>query len=76
MDLRYKHSYFKWDQPSYQKFMVDVMNCLCPRRYFPNETIYDELAEISEFTFVESGSYYIGYEINRVKIPFSFCDGL
>ena len=38
-----------------------------PRQYFPNEIIHEELEEISEMTFVEKGTYYVGYEINRER---------
>jgi len=41
------------------------MKTLKPRQYMANEIIYDELDEILEITFVEKGTYYIGYTINK-----------
>ena len=45
--------------------MVCMMKTLKPRQYMPHQIIYDELEEIIEITFVERGTYYIGYTINR-----------
>jgi len=47
--------------------MISFLRLLVPRHYREGEIIYEELQEISEITFVEKGSYYIGYEINREK---------
>ena len=45
--------------------MIEFLKYLVPRNYLENEMIYEELQEILEMTFVEKGSYYVGYEINR-----------
>ena len=47
--------------------MIKVMKTLEPRRYNEKTIIYEELQEILEITFVLSGTYFIGYEINKVK---------
>ena len=47
--------------------MILLLKKLVPRHYYENQIIFEELQEISEITFVEKGSYYVGYEINRVK---------
>lgn len=47
--------------------MIEFLKSLVPRHYVENEIIFQELQEISEITFVEKGSYYVGYEINKVK---------
>lgn len=47
--------------------MINFLRVLVPRHYHDNEVIYDELEEIDEITFVEKGSYYVGYDINKEK---------
>ena len=66
-NLQYSHSYFKWTDPYYSNFMIEMMKSLAPRTYKEGEIIFNELDDISEITFVETGSYYVGYEINKVK---------
>lgn len=44
-----------------------MMKFLEPRKYAEKTIIYEELQEILEVTFVLSGTYYVGYEINKVK---------
>ena len=47
--------------------MISFLRMLVPRHYHSGEIIYEELEEISEITFVEKGSYYVGYDINKSK---------
>jgi hypothetical protein len=47
--------------------MIEFLRLLVPRHYKEGEFIYHELDEINEITFVEKGSYYVGYDINKQK---------
>ena len=42
------------------------MKFLEPRKYDENEIIYEELQEVLEITFVMTGTFYVGYEINKI----------
>ena len=59
------HSYFKWSDPTYQRFMIEFMRRLEPRRVFEGEIFINELEEVLEMIFVMKGSYRVGYEINK-----------
>lgn len=63
----YLHSYFKWTDPLYQKFMIALMRYLEPRRVPEKELIIHELQDVLEVIFVMKGSFTVGYEINKVK---------
>jgi len=67
MNKKIKHSYYNWENPVYSDFMIDILKSLEPRRYPENEIIYQELDEILEMTFMITGSFNVGYEINKVK---------
>ena len=67
MNKLHKHSYYKWDHEKYSDFMIEIMKRLEPRRVKEKDIIYEELQEILEIIFVLKGSYFIGYEINKVK---------
>jgi len=47
--------------------MILLMKALEPRTYHEKTIIYEELQEILEITFVMTGTYFVGYEINKVK---------
>ena len=38
-----RYSFYKWNDPSFDEFMYDLMQKLVPRRYQSNEIIYHEL---------------------------------
>jgi hypothetical protein len=42
------------------------MKYLEPRKYHEGEMIYQELQEVLEITFVMTGTFYVGYEINKI----------
>tara|TARA_B110000285_G_C14977813_1_gene539819 strand:+ start:370 stop:513 length:144 start_codon:yes stop_codon:yes gene_type:complete len=42
------------------------MRYLEPRFYKGDELIYEELQEVLEITFVMTGTFYVGYEINKI----------
>ena len=46
--------------------MIRVMRYLEPRFYKGEELIYEELEEVLEITFVMTGTFYVGYEINKI----------
>ena len=46
--------------------MIQVMRYLEPRFYKGDELIYEELQEVLEITFVMTGTFYVGYEINKI----------
>lgn len=60
------HSYYKWHDDVYSEFMIQMMKYLEPRKYHEGELIYQELQEVLEITFVMTGTYYVGYEINKI----------
>lgn len=37
------------------------------RRFYFKEIIIEELQEPDEMYFVQSGTYYVGYEVNKVQ---------
>ena len=42
------------------------MRYLEPRKYYDGELIYQELQEVLEITFIMTGTYQVGYEINKI----------
>ena len=46
--------------------MIELMQCLEPRKYYEGELIYEELQEVLEITFIMTGTYQVGYEINKL----------
>ena len=46
--------------------MIQFMKYLEPRKYKEGEIIYEELQEVLEITFVMKGTYFVGYEINKI----------
>lgn len=61
-----QHSYYKWHDDLYSEFMIQFLKYLEPRKYHEGELIYQELSEVLEITFIMTGAYQIGYEINKI----------
>ena len=62
-----QHSYFKWTDEVYSEFMICLMKFLEPRTYKVGSVIHEELSEVEECLFVLKGSYFVGYEINKIR---------
>lgn len=62
-----KHAFYKWGEDDYDEFMLEIMKCLKPRRYFEGNIIFTELQEVLEMTFVLKGMFKVGYEINKKR---------
>jgi hypothetical protein len=62
-----QHSYFKWTDEVYADFMISLMKFLEPRTYKVGQIIHEELSEVEECLFVLKGSYFVGYEINKIR---------
>jgi hypothetical protein len=45
--------------------MIDLLMSLEPRREDPHTVLLEELDEVNEIIFFETGSFGIGYEINH-----------
>lgn len=62
-----QHAFYRWGDEGYDEFMLEVMKSLVPRRIAAGETIFEELEEVLEMTFVMSGSFLVGYELNKKR---------
>ena len=62
-----KYSFYRWGHEGFDEFMIEVMKSLVPRRIMSGEVIFEELDEILEMTFVMSGSFLVGYELNKKR---------
>ena len=64
---RYKnYPFYTWQDTRYMTFMRLFLMSLEVRRYEAKEFICTELMEVQEITFVTSGKYDVGYELNKV----------
>lgn len=50
---------------AYQEFMIMIFQSLSPIKYDAGKIIYSELDDINTVQFITSGSYDIGYSINK-----------
>jgi hypothetical protein len=60
-----QNSFYTWSDFHYRKFMEALLNHLEPRRVEKGVIIYDELDEVNEVIFIETGMIDVGFEINR-----------
>ena len=53
------------DDPKYRVFLVELVRCLEPRKYYENSSgiIQDQFMEVHEVLFVSQGSILIGYRL-------------
>jgi hypothetical protein len=47
--------------------VVDLISNLEPRVFNAKEIIYDELEEVNEVYFMQTGSFDVGYSINNLN---------
>ena len=59
-------AFYTWNHSEYRNFMIDMLRLLQPRQEGGNVVIYKELDEINEVIFINSGTFEIGFEINRI----------
>jgi len=64
----HKNAFYTWHNFDYQNFMIDVLSRLEPISFPAKHYIYNELDDVNEVIFIESGMYDIGYEINKKTI--------
>ena len=62
-----RFAFYKWGEDEYDNFMLEIMKSLLPRRYFEGNIIFNELQEVLEMTFVQTGQFQVGYEINKKR---------
>jgi hypothetical protein len=55
------------EDQDYKYFIINVLRKLEPRIEMEKSVLYEELDEINEIIFVQSGVMDIGFEINRIK---------
>eukprot|EP00347_Sterkiella_histriomuscorum_P018178 403346494 len=60
-----KSKNYGWADTQYASFMVQIMQSLEPRKYMRNEMILMDLDEVDEVTFVCTGEYGVGYQLNN-----------
>lgn len=58
-----KHSYYKFSHEEYSSFMIDLFKKLEPRMIKSNQIVIDEMEQVDEIIFVESGSFMVGYNL-------------
>ena len=59
--------YYDWNDIQYRDFMMQMLTQLEPRYEQAHTILVEELDEISELIFVDTGSVAVGYEINKQK---------
>ena len=65
--VKIQHAYYRWGHEGFDEFMLEVMKSLVPRRCVAGEIILHELEEVLEMTFVLSGTFLVGYDINKTR---------
>ena len=66
--VNFDFPFYEWEHLGYQTFMISLLRTLEIRKFHAGEMILNELEECNEMTFVQSGRYAIGYEINKLKM--------
>jgi len=61
-----EYPFFDWNNQNYETFMIQILRSLEVRSFKRREIILEELQEVTEILFVQTGRYDIGYEINKV----------
>jgi hypothetical protein len=59
------HTHYTWAEKEYSSFMTAIFKALEPVRYHSHEYIHEELADVNEVHFIETGQYCLGYEVNK-----------
>ena len=65
LNCPHRYAFYTWTDQIYRAFMVQVLQnleCLREEKYV---ILYNELDEMNEVLFFETGTFEIGYEINR-----------
>lgn len=60
--------FFTWNDNVYRLFMYAILQRLEPVFYDKGVRIFNELEEVNEISFIQSGQVGIGYECNKQKI--------
>ena len=60
-----KHSRYTWADEVYCNMIMDLTKRLEPIRYKSNTVLFDELNEFTQVIFPMTGSYKIGFSINK-----------
>ena len=58
------HTYFTWENPVYQDFMVEMMQYMEPRFEEKGKILFQELEEVTDVLLFLDGKYDIGFEVN------------
>lgn len=62
-----KHCFFNWEDEIFQNFMAHILMFLEPRYEQKDEIIIEENGEWLEVIFFKTGTFLVGYELNRKK---------
>ena len=65
MGKSFPYPFYTFDDQSYSRFMVEMLNSLEFRFYHKDIIFINELDECLEMLFVEKGLYQVGYQINN-----------
>lgn len=65
MGKSFPYPFYTFDDQSYSRFMVEMLNSLEFRYYHKDIIFINELDECLEMLFVEKGLYQVGYQINN-----------
>ena len=58
------HTYYRWTNPGYIEFMIQIMSFLEPRYFQVNTIILNELEEHNEVIYFTDGKFKVGFEVN------------
>ena len=56
---------YSWTDQAYRDFMIQILRQMDYRHLNANTIIFDELDDINEVIFIESGTVEIGYQMNK-----------
>ena len=60
-------NFFSWQDQVYRDFMTDVLRSLNPRQEGTGVMLLEEMDEVAELIFVQTGEVAIGYTINKQR---------
>jgi hypothetical protein len=73
MHNRQQHSYLTMNDTQYRNYMLFIFKNLNPIMFTAGSLIMGELDDVNIVTFVMSGKYHVGYEINhKVQMKLQF----
>lgn len=65
LNCPHRYAFYTWTDQGYRAFMLQILQNLECRHEDRFVVLYNELDEMNEVLFFETGTFEIGYEINR-----------